>query len=479
MNEHTPSGSIVRPRLRWSSYNVSVDHDGLRHIFNGVSGAFDAFEAAAVDQVDELLRTGDGGAGLAPVMERMVAANILVPEGLDERDRLARRYRRHSTARDHLGLTIVTSMGCNFDCPYCFEHKTPRIIDTTVADEVRRLVRARLAEVTSVSVTWYGGEPLLATDQLVELSSELRDECEAAGATYESIILTNGWFLDAPTARRLAAAGVVAAQVTIDGPPDVHDAMRPHLSGRPTFERIVANLVEAADEIHIGLRVSVDGINVDRVAELLDLLVEAGLAGRVEVALGHLLPLDHNPAAPSASYSSPCLSISKFGEAQLAFDELARASGFGARSLPNPLGSPCTAVKTNELIIGAGGELWKCLDDAGDPSASVGSIFDLSDVHTRSAHWFAHDPFSDPECMSCIALPVCMGGCALVGRLEGLRDNRCSTFRTHHVEQVRAAVVGSSDGPEARRRLAALSALSGPASSTGPTPVPVTLGARR
>lgn len=474
MNQIITSTPQSRLGLRWSTYNVSVDHDGRRHIFNGVSGALEAFDTDIADRVDELLRTGTGSADLAPTLERMVTANLLVPDGVDERERLARRYRRHSTARDHLGLTIVTSMGCNFDCPYCFEHKVPRILDDEVAEEVRRLVRARLAEVTTVAVTWYGGEPLLATDQLVELSCDLRDECEAAGASYESIILTNGWFLDAATARRLTAAGVAAAQVTIDGPPDVHDAMRPHASGRPTFERILANLVEAVDEIHIGLRVNVDGTNVDRVAELLDLLADAGLAGRVQITLGHLLPLDHNPAAPSASYSSPCLSMTGFGDAQLAFDELARAAGFAPSSLPSPLGSACTAVKTNELIVGAGGELWKCIDDAGDASASVGSIFDLSDVRTRAAHWFAHDPFSDPECMDCIALPVCMGGCALVGRLDGLRDNRCSTFRTHHVEQVRAAVVGSADGAEARRRLASLATAEPVA-----TPVPVTIGTRR
>jgi uncharacterized protein len=54
--------------------------------------------------------------------------------------------------------------------------------------------------------------------------------------------------------------------------------------------------------------------------------------------------------------------------------------------------------------------------------------------------WLDYDPFSDDECRSCPALPVCMGGCAYHAMDPRMRDSRCSTFRYRHEEQVRHLV---------------------------------------
>src|SRR5947208_9489530 len=58
--------------------------------------------------------------------ERMAHGRMLVADNTDEIDLLAQRYEftRHDPTR--FALTIVTSLGCNFDCPYCFEAKHPR-----------------------------------------------------------------------------------------------------------------------------------------------------------------------------------------------------------------------------------------------------------------------------------------------------------------------------------------------------------------
>ena len=50
--------------------------------------------------------------------------------------------------------------------------------------------------------------------------------------------------------------------------------------------------------------------------------------------------------------------------------------------------------------------------------------------------WLDYDPFSDEECRSCVALPVCMGGCAHHGMDMLQHENRCSTFRHTYREQV-------------------------------------------
>jgi uncharacterized protein len=287
---------------------------------------------------------------------------------------------------------------------------------------------------------------LLGQDALFALSGRLRATCASEGVDYRASIYTNGWLLDRPTATRLAEHQVRDALVSIDGPPAVHDALRPHVSGEGTFERILGNVCAVADLLDVTVRVNLDGHNLDGVEELVAMLAEAGLAGRVGLSPGHLVANHFNPAAPSASYGRRCLSPGEFADTELAFNRIARAHGFAAGPLPSPVTSPCTAVRANEWIVGPEGQLWKCFDDVGFDDEVVGSIFAIDQPNGRLAKWLAHDPFSDPECRTCIALPGCMGGCSLYGRDPVLHDNRCSTFRRRHVEAL-ADAIGAARRP--------------------------------
>lgn len=61
-------------------------------------------------------------------------------------------------------------------------------------------------------------------------------------------------------------------------------------------------------------------------------------------------------------------------------------------------------------------------------------------TNDRLPKWLGYDPFADTECRNCIALPVCMGGCAHHAMDPRQRANRCGTFRHTHREQVLAFV---------------------------------------
>jgi uncharacterized protein len=76
----------------------------------------------------------------------------------------------------------------------------------------------------------------------------------------------------------------------------------------------------------------------------------------------------------------------------------------------------------------------------GDPAEVVGNLLDWPKPGDRLMKWLAYDPFADPECRSCPALPVCMGGCAYHAMHARTRDSRCSTFRFNHQEQVRRLI---------------------------------------
>jgi uncharacterized protein len=74
---------------------------------------------------------------------------------------------------------------------------------------------------------------------------------------------------------------VWSAQITLDGPPDVHDRRRPLASGRGTFDTLLANITAMAGILDVQVRVNLDADNAGGCPRLLNILATAGLAGRI------------------------------------------------------------------------------------------------------------------------------------------------------------------------------------------------------
>ncbi|HSL58841.1 MAG TPA: radical SAM protein [Acidimicrobiales bacterium] len=422
--------------LAFSRYNVWAEVGDQAAVYNGTTGSFSVLSTAERDQVIDFVERDGPGEGIDALLTDLVTRRVIVRDHTDELGELRRRYDDSRWRSDALAFTVVTSLGCNFDCPYCFEDKHPSLLKPEVADALVGILTDSLPAIGQLSVTWMGGEPLLGKAQLLALSERLIEVCTRHGKEYQASIITNGWHLDGPTAAALAAARVRSAQVTIDGPPDVHDLKRPHVNGGPTFERIVANLAEAADHLDVVVRINVDTTNAHRVDELLAILADAGLAGRIGVGLGRITDAVSNAASPLASFTTTCLSTAQFGEFELAFTRVAESYGFAAPSPPRPTASPCTAVRAREIVVGADGEMWKCWDDIGDPDQLIGTVFDYTVTNDRLDRWLGYHPADDPQCSTCIAMPVCMGGCAHHHFNSDDPEARCGAFRHNHVGRI-------------------------------------------
>ena len=70
------------------------------------------------------------------VLHDLALGRMVVNDDLDEVGLLERRYREGTSDRSSFALTIVTSLGCNFDCPYCYQVKPTEIL----SDEVQGLL---------------------------------------------------------------------------------------------------------------------------------------------------------------------------------------------------------------------------------------------------------------------------------------------------------------------------------------------------
>ncbi len=422
--------------MKASNYNLWVNEDGADFLYNGLSGALLKLAAGERESIERYLAGEHGSGCSASLLEGLARGRMLVSDETDELQLLATRYALSRNDTSRLALTIVTSLGCNFDCPYCFEDKHPSILDGEVEAAVLQLLKDQLPTINSFHVGWYGGEPLVGKRPLLSLSKAFIELCDDADVGYSSDIITNGYLLDERTCRELQQCRVASAQITLDGPPDIHNLMRPLAGGGPTFDRIVENLRHAVDYMAVAVRVNVDTENYARVEELLKLLAAAGLSGRLQVYLGQLVAVDDGGLAPSSSYRAPCFNNKEFAAAETEFTDLAMRYGFAGPSVPGPVGAPCTAVRSNEFILGSEGELYKCWESVGNPSHVIGNIRDYHNTNGRLRRWISYDPFTNDECRSCPALPVCMGGCAHHGMDVLQYENRCDTFRHNYKDRI-------------------------------------------
>jgi uncharacterized protein len=448
--------------LHESRYNVVVESDDRVWVYNGVSGKVFALSGEDWAATRRFL----AGADTYPdvdLLRDLTLGRVIVNDDTDELEILERRYRGSTSDRTSFALTIVTSLGCNFDCPYCYQAKTPSLLDDETEELILEVLDEQLPMIGRFHVTWFGGEPLLGTDRIYRLSESFLARSSEAGVAYSAGIVTNGYLLTRETAERLRECGVADAQITLDGPPETHDRMRPLRNGRPTFDVILDNIEQSASVLPISIRVNLDTANADRADALLELLADRGLGGRVTVHPGQIVAYDEGIGAPSETYRPACFGLGEFARVERAFLARARELGLAAPGLPQPIGSPCTAVRANELVVGSRGELYKCWDSVGNHREVIGHLRSWRDPNDRVLKWLRYDPFTDEGCRGCIALPTCMGGCAHHAMNDRAGDSKCSTFRTTYREQVAefAAAAEAADATGLRHALLPLVAVRG------------------
>jgi uncharacterized protein len=331
----------------------------------------------------------------------------------DERAEVVRRYFAARQAATHLSLTISPTVACNFRCTYCFEQHPSRTMSTADSEAIAALVRSRGLPGGSVSVAWFGGEPLLAFPALKRTYEAVTREAQLLGAEFSHSIITNGYLLSGERLDWLAETKVRSVQVTIDGARQTHDSRRPMAGGKGTYDTIMSNLEVASRRIPISLRINVDRRNCGDLEGMVEELVSRGLTS-LSPYLGHV-----------TGYSEECGDLSPFSLTNEEFAHLTLEfrlhlirRGFAAYpSLPKPKpGAICTADSPNGVMVSPGGVVVGCWNEAAYSAAEAGARLQADgtiESRADSLHerWLAYNPFGHTECKSCRVQPLCKGGC--------------------------------------------------------------------
>lgn len=138
---------------------------------------------------------------------------------------------------------------CNLVCDYCYEQRDASNRDHLDRDAAQRIVRHILSgQEAEPLVCFFGGEPLLNWNMAEYLITELVHGGRRVGKRPAFHLTTNATLLTTAVARMVARYDITV-QVSVDGPPEIHDRHRKHADGRGTWAEMVRGIehLKAAD----------------------------------------------------------------------------------------------------------------------------------------------------------------------------------------------------------------------------------------
>lgn len=289
-------------------------------------------------------------------------------------------------------LILLPTERCNFRCTYCYEDFALGRMSESTQTGIENFLKNRIPELSHLQLSWFGGEPLVAKDVVLRLSSYAHRLCESEGVRLSGGLTTNAYLLRKSLLEELLTYGQTFFQITLDGFGAVHDAVRKQAGGKGSFDRIWENLLDAktvTGDFHIQLRIHVRRENVEHLPVLMRALGESfardkrftldfehlrdlgGTGGKSVVApitRAELRGIEAECRGLYRSYAAPSERAPEegFGE-----EERQPTSKFGA-----PLAEQyiCYAARANSLLIRSDGRLGKCTVALDDDRNTIGRI---------------------------------------------------------------------------------------------------------
>lgn len=337
----------------------------------------------------------------------MYKNGLLVDYNLDEISEMIDKE-KDSKFENCLRLILLPTEQCNFRCVYCYERFRREKMTAKTQAAIVKYIEDNIHKYNGLILNWFGGEPTEAMDVIENLSVKLIDVCKKNKKAYNAGITTNGYNLTYEIFKKLKKLHVTEYQVTIDGLASIHNAQRVMADGAPTFDVIINNPLAIKNNckssaITFVLRTNFSKNmlnNVDEFCKFLDkyfsndkrfkyfwqMVGDYGYVKTEEV---------RNIFGQSKDYK---WLIENYTE---------RFVNDYTQALYGPDGGVCYALKRNQLLIDAAGEIRKCTCDLESEMNHFGTI-GVNFDGAKHEDWLNSRAISrDSQCYFCKKRPLC------------------------------------------------------------------------
>ncbi|MCP4348458.1 MAG: putative geopeptide radical SAM maturase [Desulfobacterales bacterium] len=324
-----------------------------------------------------------------------------------------------------LQLTVITNLDCNFACIYCYEGdmKGKHFMSDRNAEHLLDFIKDKFTpDKKFLNIDFHGGEPLLSAGMVKSVARAAKSFAESKGAVFTCNMITNGSLLKRQTAEELAQLGLKAVQITLDGPPEIHNKNRPFKSGQGSFDTIINNIKETWDIVKIGIGGNFEKHNYEKFTLLLDYLENTGLTpDKINtVRFGTVLKSQKGDTVKRL-YNGGCMSFNEpwISEAIAMLREEILKRGYNTLKIKP---GSCVINYTDSYVVNFDGVIYKCPVFIGKKDFAIGDVQTGVKDYTSI---YKLNNWKNKDCAECVYLPLCYGGCrysTLVrdGNIDGL-----------------------------------------------------------
>ncbi len=401
--------------MKSSRFNVVSEHPktGETILFNTLYGSITVWDKSGFRMVKQLLDKPDtiiNDKVIKIIMSHLVDGKYIINDDVDEIKVVENRKILGMKDENRLDVIIMPNMTCNFACPYCYESHIPSSFMSDETDEaIKRWLVDQVPKFKVLILNWFGGEPLLSFERIISIGKFVKDICNNHDIGFMTNITTNGYLFNEQRIKELIAIGIFSYQITVDGPPEIHNKTRILRDGKDSFRKIFENillLVRANKKVRISLRVNFNHNNIYAIPELLKLFPEdirPSLSVVYEPIFGKKC-FSATKNISSEEISSKIVDYYHLAQ-QMGYDVTLESIGIGKLVY-------CYAERENQFIINYNGDVFKC-SVGFNPEERFGYLSSEGRVILNEKQWnkwFRMDLF-EQKCYSCKFLPLCMGGC--------------------------------------------------------------------
>lgn len=420
--------------LKNNTYNVLIPVPERKEflLFNTLTGGIEILneeEGALMGEIMSLKNFNHDQVD-NDIIEYLYEKEYLIEDGEDMIELLENHTRENQFKNaGAINLTIGTTITCNMGCSYCFEFVKPnhtlkdQNVKTKIVEYIEQIIQNSGKKVHTLSVTWYGGEPLINVKAIEDLSVGLVQLAETYQLKYAANVITNGIYLTKENVDLLVRCKVNSAQITIDGAREVHDRKRPLKQKKgENYFKILRNISEVdTPNLNINLRLNVDKEVASCVDTLLDDFYEYGIwpHKNSQINFDPAWLRSYEELELSQEESDKRMHVDEFFEFKQNFrlNLISRYNKWAAENnrktaklkwdLPVYQSTCATWASPISLVVDPNGYVHKCWETIHDETEAPTSVFEPYSPEKFSSY-SAFNRYTHHEvCRNCSYLPIC------------------------------------------------------------------------
>ncbi|ASK31002.1 hypothetical protein CEY12_13200 [Chryseobacterium sp. T16E-39] len=398
--------------MKYSQFNSIVRTNGNQALYNSFTEKVVLLEndlaeilrAAVTEGIDELENVHPD------LYHYLIAEEFILDTQVDEIEKVKKiREAVDYNASSYL-LTINPTMNCNFKCWYCYEtHIKSSKLTRTVLESTKLFITKKIQdeEIKHFNLAFFGGEPLLYFQQVVEpLIDHAVEECRKYNKVFSTSFTTNGFLINDSFINYFVDKNLMPnLQITFDGYRENHDKVRFVSEKRGSYFDIVENIKKLLKHrhFHVRARVNYTDENIHDCSKIADDFQEI---------------IDENRSSQFLFDFHRVWQNGKLDDTDLIVNENVekiRAKGFKvSTNLPDNLANSCYADKLNSSVINYNGDIFKCTARDFENKNREGYLTQEGEIvwENDSQNKRMFSKFKNKPCLSCRIMPLCNGGCS-------------------------------------------------------------------